>query len=194
MTSPNGRASPSPSPPPSPAAKSPAKPPARARARSAQHSEVERVVQLYGDLLFDLCESVLWSPVQAQNAFRSILKEIKATRPADRFTENERAWILRIAFERLSKLGPQVARKVTSSEQMRLDASPNIASRLKSFEIYFHRLTIEEQVVLLLRDKYGLPYGEISSATEIPEASLKTIRGQALRRLESWLWEEETEK
>ena len=155
-------------------------------------STIETVVQLYGDLLFDLCESVLWSSTQAQNAFRSIIKEVKNTEASGKYSEHERAWVLRIAFEKLKKLSLHHARKVTSAEQIELDANPNVAARLKHFEVYFHRLTTEEQIVLLLRDKYGLPYGEIASATGLPEGTLKGIRQQSLRTLENWLWEEES--
>ena len=155
-------------------------------------STIENVVQHYGDLLFDLCESVLWSSHQAQNAFRSIIKEVKNTAPEEKYSDHERAWVLRIAFERLKKLSLQDTRKVTASEQIELDASPSVALRLKHLDVYFHRLTTEEQIILLLRDKYGLPYGEIANATGLPEGTLKGVRGQALRRLESWLWEEDT--
>lgn len=153
------------------------------------HEPVEKVVQLYGDLLFDLCESVLWSAKQAPNAFRTILKEIRKSGPG--YEEHERAWILKIAFEKLKELSIHHARKVTASEQIQLDATSNVSVRLKQFDIYFHKLTTEEQVVLLLRDKYGLPYGEVASVTGLPEGSVKSIRQQALRALESWLWEDE---
>jgi DNA-directed RNA polymerase specialized sigma24 family protein len=155
-------------------------------------AHVENVVQLYGDLLFDLCESVLWSPEQAQNAFRSILKEVRTTPAQERFTHYERAWILHIAFEKLKRLSLHHGRKVTSAEQIQIDASPSVAARLKHFGTYFHRLATEEQIVLLLRDKYGLPFNEIASATGLPEGSLKGIRNQALKALESWLWPEES--
>lgn len=155
------------------------------------HGTPERIVQLYGDLLFDLCESVLWSPINAQLAFRSIIKSIRRNRRGHGFTEHERAWVLRIACDKLLDLSARHGRKLTSSEQIQLDSAQNVTLRLKQFDAYFHRLVTEDQILLLLRDKYGLPYGEISAALGLPEANLKIRRAQALRSLEEWLWDEQ---
>ena len=38
---------------------------------------LDRIFQSYGDLLFDLCESILWSPINVQLAFRAIIKDIR---------------------------------------------------------------------------------------------------------------------
>jgi DNA-directed RNA polymerase specialized sigma24 family protein len=80
---------------------------------------------------------------------------------------------------------------VTSQEQITLDASGNVSIRLKQFDLYFHRLIPEDQILLLLKDKYGIPYPEIATAMGIPEESLKIKRQQALRTLEEWLWSSE---
>ncbi len=69
----------------------------------------ERIVQLYGDMLFDLCESVLWSPVTAQIAFRSILKTLKRRRKGHGYTEHERAYVLQVACEKLLELAAIMA-------------------------------------------------------------------------------------
>jgi DNA-directed RNA polymerase specialized sigma24 family protein len=151
---------------------------------------VDRVVQLYGDLLFDLCESILWSPVNAQLAFRAILKAIRRRRQGHGFVDHERAWVLQIACEKLSDLSSRHGRRLTSSEQIQLDSTQNVSSRLKQFDSYFHRLLTEDQMLLLLRDKYGLPYPEIASALGLPEGTLKVRRAQALRALEEWLWDQ----
>lgn len=140
-------------------------------------------------MLFDLCESILWSPTNAQVAFRGILKEIRKRQPADSLGEYERAWVLRVACDQLRSLAHRHGRKLTPSEQIMLDASLNVQARLKQFDSYFHRLGTEDQLLLILRDKYALPYSEIASAMGVPEGSLKVRRQQALRTLEEWLWE-----
>lgn len=152
-------------------------------------NDVERVLQLYGDLLFDLCESVLWSPAGAQESFRTILKSVKQAKKSERYVENERAWILRIACNVLRALAPTHARRLSPSEQLMMDATSAVPTRLKQFDSYFHRLGIDDQVALLLRDKYGLPYSEISAAMAFSEDSLKIRRQQALRTLEEWFWD-----
>jgi len=150
---------------------------------------IDRYVHSYGDLLFDLCESVLWSSTNAQIAFRSILKDIKRGRRFQKFGAHERSWVLKVACDRLRHLSVRHGRSVSHAERIKLDANENVANRLKHFESYFHRLPIEEKVLLLLKDKYGIPYTEIASAIGIPEGSLKVRRQQALRTLEEWLWD-----
>jgi DNA-directed RNA polymerase specialized sigma24 family protein len=155
------------------------------------------MVQRYGDLLFDLCESVLWSPGNAQGAFQAILKEIQNARFGRSGKNNEgpsnyeRAWVLRVACEKLQVLAARHARRLSPSEQIELNANPTVSARLKQFDAFFHRLSTPEQILLLLRDKYGLPLSEISVALGMPEGSLKIQRQQALRTLEEWLWEPE---
>ena len=151
---------------------------------------IAHAVQTYGDLLYDLCESVLWSPNNAPFAFRAIIKDLKKNRSSNPFQDYERAWVLQIACQRLRKLALGKARRLTPPEQIMLDSTQNIDSRIRQFDSYFHRLTTDEQILLLLRDKYGIPYPEISTAMAIPEDSIKMRRQQALRTLEEWLWSE----
>lgn len=169
-------------------AKTQAAAPARTPATPAQASPIDRIVQLYGDLVFDLCESVLWNPVNAQLAFRSIVKAIRSQQKGHGFVDHERAWVLQITCRQLLDISPRQTRKLTSSEQIELDATEGVTSRLKQFDSYFHRLPAEDQILMLLRDKYGLPYAEISAALGLPEPNLKVRRSHALRSLEEWLW------
>lgn len=157
---------------------------------SSPDAPIERAVQLYGDLLFDLCESVLWSPSNAQIAFRSILKDLKRrSRKQEAFVQLNRAWVLRIACNRLRQLSSRHRPRMTPAEQIELDSTSDLGFRLKHFDHYFHRLPTEDQLLLLLKDKYGLPYPEIAIATGTPEGSLKIRRQQALGTLEEWLWD-----
>lgn len=156
--------------------------------KPSANDQIEHVIRTYGDLLFDLCESLLGSPLNAQLAFRSIIKKIRKESARSAFQDYERAWILHIACDHLRKLSVRYGRRLTPSEQIELDATQVIGHRLKQFDAYFHRLTTEEKLALLLRDKYGIPMREIASATGTPEGTLKIRRQQALRTLEDWLW------
>jgi DNA-directed RNA polymerase specialized sigma24 family protein len=149
---------------------------------------LDRILQLYGDLIYDLCESALWDSTSAQVACRMILKTLRREQPSHAFEQNERAWVIQVTCERILALAPRHGRKLTPSEQLKLDSDPHQDSRLRQIPVYFHRLGTEEQLLMLLRDKYGLPYPEIASALGIPEATLKLRRGQALRALEDWVW------
>lgn len=150
----------------------------------------DSLVHSYGDLLFDLCQSVLPSPSQARSAFRAILLELRGSRETREFKEYGRAWVLRTACLRLRAHTTQFQRKLSSAERIELDAASNLSLRLKLFDSYFQRLNTEDQLLLLFRDKYGLPYPEIAAAMETPESSLKMRRQQALRCLEEWIWEQ----
>lgn len=158
-------------------------------AEESRADAVETIVRLYGDMVFDLCESVLWSPANAQLAFRSILKDLRKRRPSNLYESHQRAWILRVAVDRLRVFAARNKPQISASEQIELDANPDPNDRLRRFDRYFHRLLLEEQILLLLKDKYGIPYPEIAAATGIPEGSLKVQRQQALLALEEWLWE-----
>jgi len=149
---------------------------------------VEYFVQSYGDLLFDLCESVLVSPMNAQIAFRSILKKLRAGRRRSNFQAYERSLVLRIACDLLLKFCREYGHHISPEEQIKLDSNSSVKIRFKEFESYFHRLMPEDQLLLLLKDKLAIPYSEISVAMSIPEGSLKIRRQQALRALEEWLW------
>lgn len=153
-------------------------------------SPIDKLVQSYGDTLFDLCESLLWDPAQAQIAFREVIQALKKSLPANGYIEHERAWVLRTACDRLKHLSLKNARRITPTEQIQLDSTQGVSNRIKQFEFFFHRLSDDDQLVLLLRDKYGLPYSEIASALDAPEGSLKVRRGQALRSLDEWLWDQ----
>lgn len=149
---------------------------------------IEHIVSQYGDLIFDLCHSLLWSHSNAQIAFRAILRELRRTRPFNDFMENERAWILHVTVDKLQTMVQRHGRQLTPSEQIMLDASLAPDKRLEQFDSYFHRLQATDQILLILRDKYGIPYFDIASALNLPEESLKIRRQQSLRTLEDWLW------
>jgi DNA-directed RNA polymerase specialized sigma24 family protein len=161
---------------------------AAAKSREKATPTLDRMVEQYGDLLFDLAQSVLWSPGNAQIALRKIFKRIRKTSPSNDFQRYERAWVLQTACRELQVFAERYGRKLTPSEQMMLDASTDPEARLRRFDSYFHRLHYDQQILLLLRDKYRLPYSEIAMALQIPESSLKLRRQQALRTLEEWLW------
>src|SRR5437588_583247 len=98
---------------------------------------IDHIVRCYGDLLFDLCESILWSPSNAQVAFRAILKQIKRGLSTHAFTDHQRAWVLRVACDQLRAFSQQHGRRLTSSEQINLDSTQHISNRLKQFDSYF---------------------------------------------------------
>ncbi|MFZ9595040.1 MAG: RNA polymerase sigma factor [Bdellovibrionia bacterium] len=145
-------------------------------------------VESYGDLLFHLCSSVLKNPLHAQIALKSILRKIQAT-PAHRsFEVYERSWVLKIAYELLLQFFKEHGYQISAEEQIQLDSNPTIEQRFAHFDSYFHRLSMEDQILLILKDQLQLPYPEISGAMSMPVESLKMKRQLALRTLQDWLW------
>lgn len=155
---------------------------------STASESIEPIVRQYGDLLFDLCQSVLWSSREAQHAFRSLLKGLQRSRGARGFQDYERACILRFACDQLRGRDARHPRRRSASEQLELDSALGVPQRLGRFEGYFQRLPLEDQLLLLLRDKYGISFAEIAVILGTPEGSLKVRRQQALRALEDWIW------
>lgn len=153
--------------------------------------QLEPFVERYGDLVFDLCYSILWSQRSAQVAFQSIFKKILHTHPKNRFVEFERVWILQLAVKVLLPQAQAALKQLSPSEQVMLDSSPDPVRKLESLGMYFHRLGAQEKLTILLRDKYGIAYSEIAAVMAIPEGSLKILRQQGLQALEGWIWSPE---
>ena len=152
---------------------------------------LEHFTRQYGDLIFDLCISLLNSSQKAQNAFRTILRRIHSKRKKERFSVYERSWVLRITCETLLSLREEregSSQEKIRQEKIRMDTEESPTSKLEEFQLYFRRLEPEDQILLLLRDTFGIPYSEVSVAMALPEGSLKIRRQQALRTLEDWLW------
>jgi DNA-directed RNA polymerase specialized sigma24 family protein len=165
---------------------------------SAEATLLQRWVEQYGDLVFDFCAQVLGDPGRGQLAFRAILKDRLKGRFTGRlrrravslhFVEYERAWILQgvCAHLRGRNLAAELAPTTVREDHLEADQSPE--ARLSQLGAYLKRLDLEDRLLVLLRDKYGLPYNEIAMALELPEDSLKLRRGQALRTLQDWVWE-----
>ncbi len=163
-------------------------PPTETSPPSQPNEWIDRIVSTYGDMLYDLCQSMLWSPADAPYAYRSILRTLSRRKKTERFVKYERPWILQVAFRELRGMKRKSPRFLTPAEQVMLDSNPEPKARLRFFDSYFHRLPIESQLLLVLRDKYGIPLSEVAAVLELPEASARLQRVQALRLLQSWIY------
>ena len=133
------------------------------KALSKTDDWIDRTVLTYGDLLYDLCQSILWSPADAPDAYRSILRTLARRLRTERYNRYERPWILKVAFHELRGMKRRSPRLLTPAEQVMLDSNPDPRARLRFFDSYFHRLPLESQYLLILRDKYGIPFSEVSA-------------------------------
>ena len=151
----------------------------------------EELIRNFGDLVYDLFFSVLWSARGAQTLYLQLWQSVerRLSKSNTSYRKHARAWTLQLAVELLKKSHSRLGRTLSPSEQVMLDANLNIPARLKQFESYVHKLQIQDQILLLLREKYGLPYSEIAAALRIPEGSLRVKHQQALKSLEEWLWD-----
>jgi hypothetical protein len=145
----------------------------------------------YGDMVYDLFYSILWNHKGAGTLYLAFWNEMdrELSRRSEVYERHARAWVLRGAIQFVLSSVGKLGRSLTPSEQVMLDANLNIPARLRQFESYMHKLPHSDQVLLLMRDKYGLPYEEISTAMGLSEGALKIKRQQALRAMEEWLWD-----
>jgi DNA-directed RNA polymerase specialized sigma24 family protein len=149
--------------------------------------DITHFIHDYGDMIFDVCHSLIRDPNHAQILFREILQKLRTRRKQEAYSTYERAWILRIVCETLINQQSHYTELTTPEERIQLDAQTS-AAKIEHFKTYFNRLEPIDQLLLLFRDKFALPYSDIASALATPEGSLKMRRQQALRTMEEWLW------
>jgi len=160
---------------------------------SASNPSENRLLEVYGDLLFDLCNSMLWDWSNAQVAFKkiseSLQNSLQHTSPSH-FQQNERAYVLQSSISFLRNFSVDHAKRLDKHEQLSLDSLKPGMDRQKMLSHFFQRLQDDEKLILLLKDKYGLPFSDISSALSLPEGTLKVRRSQSIRSLANWIWGE----
>lgn len=155
--------------------------------RKEIEKDITHFVHSYGDLIFDICSSLVRDPNQAQALFREIIQKLRTRRKREVYATYERAWILRVVCETLLEHQSHASKSTPPEVRIQLDSQSSTA-KFEQFETYFHRLELSDQILLLFRDKFELPYADIASALSTPEGSLKVRRQQALRTMEEWLW------
>ena len=152
------------------------------------NSPINLYVERYGDLIYDLCMGILANPAEAQIAFRRVLKKLRSEARTQSFCRYEKAWVLRLTTQVLLELHEERKQSSFTQEQFQLDSEVQLEKRLDHFFYYFHRLPVESQILLFLKDKHQVSYPDLSMALNIPEGSLRLQYQQSLSLLEGWLW------
>lgn len=151
-------------------------------------SAVEAALNSYGDLIFEIGGSLLWSQAGATEAMKRVVRRIRSEHGRETWGQLERAWVLQITVDVAKGLEPRIGRRLSPPERMMLDALETPEARLQQLESFFHRLPFERQTLLLLRDKLELPMTEVARILRTPVESLKIARQQSYRLLEEWIW------
>lgn len=161
--------------------------PSAARPQAPSHAWEQN----YGDLVYDLFYSILWNHKGAGLLYLSFWNQMdrELARGGATYQRYARAWVLRSAIQVLVAGSAKHGRSLTPAEQVMIDANLDLEARQAQFESYLHKLPPADHILLLLRDKFGLPYEEISAALGISEGAIRIKRQQALRSLEEWLWD-----
>ncbi len=154
---------------------------------SSTHS-LEKVLETYGDAIFEVGNALLWSQAGAIEVVRRVARKIRVEHSKENWGSLERAWILQAAVDASRVLEPKIGRRLSPPERMMLDALETPEHRIQQIESFFHRLEFDRQALLLLRDKLELPFSEIARILRTPVDSLKVARQQAYRLLEEWIW------
>ena len=155
-----------------------------------QDEDSSHWIHRYGDLAYDLAASLLWSTSNGTLMLKRLYlspagKELQAMSGS----KLERAAVFRELIRLLRDSQWRYKRRLTTAEQRMLDANRSEEARLRQFDSYLHRLSIDDLSVLLLKDKLGLPLSEVASALETPEGTLQMQRQQAFESLCDWIWE-----
>ncbi len=146
----------------------------------------------FGDMVYDLFYSLLWNHKGARTLYLGLWRELdrEIGIRGEEYRKYARAWVLQRAVHLVRNQHAKWGRVLSPAEQVMLDANLTVPARLRQFDSYLHKLPLSDQILLLLRDKYALPYSEVAAILETPEGSLRVQHQQALRTLEEWLWDQ----
>lgn len=122
-----------------------------------------------------------------ENAWNYLYKQWRKNN-VDEFKDFKKIAALRTAFEVILEMEKRDHLKVSLPDIYSLPPDPE--SRLEMISLYFHKLNLNERIVLALMDVFGLSTKETSAIMRQPEGSLLWVRSQALKNLEDWTWGE----
>lgn len=141
----------------------------------------EQLIKTYEDLIFDICKTILKKSINVNTVFRSILKKIRKTYYKSNYIQYERSWILRIIYKQLLDFYKCYGKRILELNERKQENND-------SFEFFFSLLSLEDQLLLLLKNKFKIPFSEISSAFLISEDSIKVKYQLALHTIEERMW------
>lgn len=147
------------------------------------------LLKTYGGMVQDLYEHIFPTPAQVKTGVEATLKILQSQGKKSNFGKYERAWILKLVCRDIQKHFKKFNVRSDPSDTIDLNLEPSPQDRLKRFRDYLRRLRIEDQLLLLLKDRFKMSDQEISCALEVPEESLHVRRQQSLRALEEWIWD-----
>lgn len=136
--------------------------------------------------LEDLCHQLFPDPLDAQKAFKTVAKRL-VKNPIEE-SPYQKSWILKAVCQELIPCLRQQSIFLAQAQKEMQEVGASGEWRREQFLIYLHRLMPEDQLILLLRDRYGATNAEVAFALELPLGTLKLRRQFALLCLESWLW------
>ncbi len=172
--------------------------------------------QRYGDLIFDLCASIL-SPMPASPPasapahhdeldlparkevallFQAIFRKLRKNKSALSYRTFERSWVLKITCQQLIRAFEHQER----GARKMLSHAPPPRSLATLLEPQDHlplpqllaqslpRLPVEDQLIMLLHDKHQISFPEIAAALQMPLGSTQLRREQIIDSLYHWIW------
>jgi len=105
-----------------------------------KNQKIAKIVEKYGDLIFDLCESMLGNSALAQLAFRSIIKKIRLELNRSSYEAYERSWVLKLASQELLALVRRRGEVVEPKRQFEIDSHAENQNQTQKLDFYFRRL------------------------------------------------------
>lgn len=135
-------------------------------------------IQNHGDLLYDLCYSVLNEFEATKSTLHKIFKTLYKENQKYHYNEYAQDWVLCLAVRELLSY----SKRLPHEKIELLSESTDHAK----FDYYFYSLSIHDRILLILRDKFKLSYENISRILLKPAETIELKRVQLIHQL----WEQ----
>jgi hypothetical protein len=143
-----------------------------------------------GNLLLDLCLSVCPDSDEALRIFWIVFRDVAHAHSRGHigFKKYERVGCLRIALKTLSR--QNISRSASQDRFESLTQTKTVSGedRLREFFPSLEQLPLEDQCLLILRDKHQLSWDELCGVFDLDRPSLEFRYVQALRALSRRIW------
>lgn len=123
--------------------------------------DMEILLEQHGDLLFDLCHTLISKESDQVQAFRSLTRKIQKRRRKERYERFLRPWLLSIAYTSIKEIAPRTA----------AEASPE----------GINRLSFDDQFLIVATHRHGVPASELALALNRNEKSILFQQERAMR-------------
>jgi RNA polymerase sigma-70 factor, ECF subfamily len=144
--------------------------------RSGDQDALEVLLRRHESLVFGLAYRMLGNRADAldatQDVFLTVFRKVRSFQHQSTF----KTWLYRLTVNVCHDLGRKKARTPTPTADPRPEGSSragDVETRL-SVEAALRHLATNQRAAVVLRDLYGMSYGEIAASTGVPVGTVKS--------------------